>query len=273
MRIVAISSLGPGHRYVLQQLNSVFPITAVIQPTLAPVRKPRSRAAKIARLLFHPLKVASGRWNDWWKDRRETRDQHEVEAALFPGSETSWDLPQHPIRRDQLHSPETLALIDRYQPDLIVTAGCPLLRPELFDRPRFGTINLHWGISPAYAGEDTLFWPLYRHDLQNMGVTLHRIDETIDGGPCLRQGRMRCENGDTEVSSTIRAARLAAPLLIEIVSEMAAGRPSEGTKPTGPGKLYRRRDRRWYHDVKFWWNHSRARSTVSKSGTSVRSAP
>lgn len=273
MRIIAISSLGPEHRYVLQQLHAVFPITAVIQPTMAPARKRRSRAAKIPRLLLHPVKVASGRWNDWWKERRETREHHALEAALFPSSDAPWDLPKHPIRRDQLHSPETLALIDSYQPDLIVTAGCPLLRPELFDRPRFGTINLHWGISPAYAGEDTLFWPLYRHDLENMGVTLHRIDETIDGGPCLRQGRLHCESGDTEVSSTIRAARMAAPLLIEIVSEMAAGRPSEGTKPAGAGQLYRRRDRRWYHDLAFWWSQRRTQFIRSTSGTSMRSAP
>lgn len=55
-----------------------------------------------------------------------------------------------------------------------------ILRPARFRSPHL--YNLHFSKLPAYRGVATSVWPLIQQETES-GVTIHRIDESIDTGP------------------------------------------------------------------------------------------
>ncbi len=91
------------------------------------------------------------------------------------------------INSDEINSQKTVELIRKVEPDYLFVCGAPLLKKEIFDIPRFGTVNLHFGISPDYRGHHTLLFPYLEEDYQKLGATLHFIDAGVDTGEILAQ--------------------------------------------------------------------------------------
>ena len=44
-------------------------------------------------------------------------------------------------------------------------------------------LNVHRGIASEYRGLDSEFWAIYHNDFNNIGVTIHKVDEHLDTGP------------------------------------------------------------------------------------------
>ena len=70
--------------------------------------------------------------------------------------------------------------------DIAISFGTGLLKPHLFNTPKMGTINVHRGIASKYRGLDSDLWAIYNKDIDNIGVTLHYVDEKLDTGNILR---------------------------------------------------------------------------------------
>jgi hypothetical protein len=68
-------------------------------------------------------------------------------------------------------------------PDLTVARCKWLLKSNVYEIPRFGTFVLHPGICPQYRNSHGCFWALACNDLENVGLTLLRVDDGIDTGP------------------------------------------------------------------------------------------
>ncbi len=86
-----------------------------------------------------------------------------------------------------IHSADVLARIRELDADLGVIYGGPILRPELFGIPRFGTLGIHHGTLPAYRGKKTTFWALFNGE-PTAGVTIQRVNAGIDTGELVRYG-------------------------------------------------------------------------------------
>ncbi len=77
--------------------------------------------------------------------------------------------------------------LETQKADLIITYKVPFLLPrEIFDKPRYGTINVHPSLLPQYRGANPWFW-IYYYMESKSGVTIHRIDEYEDHGDILAQ--------------------------------------------------------------------------------------
>jgi methionyl-tRNA formyltransferase len=82
---------------------------------------------------------------------------------------------------------ELISFIKKTKPDLIlVFSSSRLLSKDVYELPRFGTINLHPSILPKYRGPFPEFWHYYNMDLE-AGVTVHFIDSGVDTGDILLQ--------------------------------------------------------------------------------------
>ncbi len=82
------------------------------------------------------------------------------------------------------------AWISDLNPDLIVVYSMSsLLKPELFEIPKMGTINVHGSFLPDYRGPKPCFWQYYDLELKP-GVTVHYIDEGEDTGDIILQERV-----------------------------------------------------------------------------------
>jgi methionyl-tRNA formyltransferase len=81
------------------------------------------------------------------------------------------------------NTPDALETIRHFAPDLILTIRYgAILKPPVIAIPKFGVLNLHSGMLPAYRGVLATFRALMNGDTE-IGCTLHRIsDITIDTG-------------------------------------------------------------------------------------------
>ena len=87
-------------------------------------------------------------------------------------------------------------ILNKYEPDLVVLAGFMRILSELFvNKYQNKLINIHPSLLPKYKGLDT-----HRKVLENQddyhGVTVHFVDNTLDGGPILAQRRTLVETQD-----------------------------------------------------------------------------
>ena len=87
-------------------------------------------------------------------------------------------------------------ILDKYEPDLVVLAGFMRILSELFvNKYKNKLINIHPSLLPKYKGLDTHRKVLENHDDYH-GVTVHFVDNTLDGGPILAQSRTLVETQD-----------------------------------------------------------------------------
>lgn len=99
-------------------------------------------------------------------------------------------------------SMEFLKLVDSYQVDLIVLAGCLMIIPEnLVKKYRNRIINIHPSLLPSFCGDG--YYGLKVHEaalargVKVTGATVHFVDEGTDTGPIILQKAVMVEEGDT----------------------------------------------------------------------------
>lgn len=95
-----------------------------------------------------------------------------------------------------------LGLIDSYQVDLVVLAGCLLILPENIVRSYHNRIiNIHPSLIPSFCGDG--YYGLKVHEavlargVKVTGATVHFVDEGTDTGPIILQKAVLVEEGDT----------------------------------------------------------------------------
>jgi phosphoribosylglycinamide formyltransferase-1 len=89
------------------------------------------------------------------------------------------------------------AVIDEYQPELIVLAGfMRILSPWFVQHYEGKVLNIHPALLPKYPGLNTHQRALDAGDEWH-GSTVHFVTEELDGGPRILAGRLRVVPGET----------------------------------------------------------------------------
>ena len=84
----------------------------------------------------------------------------------------------------ETNGPTTQQLFREAQADLGLSLGNGYIRPQVYEIPRLGMINIHWELLPEYQGAAGVIWPIYEGKTET-GFTIHQIDRRIDNGPIL----------------------------------------------------------------------------------------
>ena len=141
---------------------------------------------------------------------------------------------------------EIAAELKALAPDLaVVVAYGRLLKRDVLEVPRLGTMNVHFSLLPQYRGAAPVQWSLARGEART-GVTLFWLDEGMDTGPI--QSALETEIGLEEDASSLlsRLTGLGVELLDKTLAELQAGkivrRSQEGAASLAP--LIRREDAR-----------------------------
>lgn len=102
----------------------------------------------------------------------------------------------------ELFEEALLQLLDRYQVDLVVLAGCLLILPESVVRSyKNRIINIHPSLIPAFCGDG--YYGLKVHEavlargVKVTGASVHFVDEGTDTGPIILQKAVMTEDDDT----------------------------------------------------------------------------
>lgn len=246
VRIVVLSSCDAVDVFLIQALRSRFDGVQVWRPVW--VQLPRAERRSLwSRISAAKLAArVRGAVRTW----RTGRISLETSRLLF-GTDEPPSVPDcDPVRAHEINGRETADRLRTIDPDFLVLSGAPLLEEAIFTIPKIATLNVHYGIAPDYRGEDTIFWPLYRGDYENIGVTLHQVDERIDTGRILAAGYPALERGDTESTLTAKCARLAAELMVELLEDGRC-RPTSGAEQESRGQLCLKRHRKVWRDIHY----------------------
>ncbi len=136
-----------------------------------------------------------------------------------------------------IHADLVLNAVRDSSPDLGLIYGSPILKPSLFELPKWGTLGIHHGKMPEYRGKKTTFWALYNNE-PAAGVTIQRVNAGLDTGQIVRQGEVAAINRSLRsVWRDVEA--LGHELYMGAILDVAGGLTSFGTGTAPRGALYR----------------------------------
>ncbi|MBW7909384.1 MAG: methionyl-tRNA formyltransferase [Kiritimatiellae bacterium] len=109
------------------------------------------------------------------------------------------------------------------RPDLaVVTAYGQYLPKAILAVPRFGFINIHPSLLPAYRGAAPMQWAI-ADGLAETGVTIQQVVSRMDAGPVLAQQTAPLLASETLVDVEPRLAAIGAAMLLDVIAQIEQG--------------------------------------------------
>ena len=108
--------------------------------------------------------------------------------------------------------------------DLVVLAGyMRVVKAPLLETFSGAMINIHPSLLPAFPGLKA--WEqAWRAGVKETGCTVHWVNEVVDGGSVIRQGRVEVRPGESAEELHQRIQAVEHRLLPEVVGDLAAGK-------------------------------------------------
>ena len=143
----------------------------------------------------------------------------------------------------RVRDPDFINQLHQLGPELIAVAAFGQLLPgEILNLPRYGCINVHASLLPAYRGAAPIHRAVINGE-QETGVTIMEMDAGLDTGAMLLQAKIAIGPEDTVGLVHDRLAALGGKLLAETVKLLQAGRlkpvPQDDTKSSYAAMLRR----------------------------------
>lgn len=146
---------------------------------------------------------------------RALRPSPVAEAAAAHGIEV--------LRPTKPSDPDFMDRLRQIAPDCIpIVAYGALIRREALDIPRFGWINLHFSVLPAWRGAAPVQRAIMAGD-EVTGATVFSLVEELDAGPVLGSITERIREDDTSAELLARLADWGSKLLVDVVDHIEAG--------------------------------------------------
>ena len=122
-----------------------------------------------------------------------------------------------------LKKAENQTALAAYQPDLLIVAAFGQILPQaVLDLPRYGTLNIHASLLPAYRGSSPISAAILQGESET-GVTIMLLDAGIDTGPMLLKRAIPLAGDETTASLTPKLAELGAATLLEALPRWIQG--------------------------------------------------
>ena len=99
-------------------------------------------------------------------------------------------------------------ILKSYNPDIFVTASYgQIIKKNILDIPKYGTINVHASILPKYRGPAPIQWAIMNGE-KKTGITIMKTDIGCDTGDIYFSREIQIENEDTSTSVFNKLATL-----------------------------------------------------------------
>lgn len=119
--------------------------------------------------------------------------------------------------------PDFMDRLRAIAPDCIpIVAYGALIRREALDIPKFGWINLHFSVLPAWRGAAPVQRAIMAGD-EVTGATVFSLVEELDAGPVLGSITERIREDDTTAELLARLADWGSKLLVDVVDHIEDG--------------------------------------------------
>ncbi len=113
--------------------------------------------------------------------------------------------------------------LERIAPDVIVVVAFGQILPErILNIPKFGCINVHASLLPAYRGAAPIQWAVI-DGLAESGVTTMYMEKGLDTGDIIEQSHLILSEDETGGSLFERLAKEGANVLLSTLEKLEAG--------------------------------------------------
>lgn len=171
---------------VLEKLNSVYPVSAVVTG----LDKPVGRGYNLAP---SPLKVKA------------------IELGI-------------PVLQYSKVSREGLDDIRALEPDVVVTAAFGQILSDAFLAiPKFAVLNVHASLLPKYRGSSPIQWSIINGD-EKTGITIMKTVKAVDAGDVLLEKEIEIGKKETAGELFDRLAILGGEAIVEAISLVESGK-------------------------------------------------
>jgi len=118
---------------------------------------------------------------------------------------------------------ELLDCVETRNPELLITVAYGhILKNEVLNKPKFGSINLHYSMLPSYRGAAPVQWAILNGD-EITGVTVFKLDAGMDTGPIYVQKEMAIAPNDSTVELLSKLNSLGVDLIAETLKMIDNG--------------------------------------------------
>lgn len=167
------------------------------------------------------------------------RHQERTKGTMFPIPLSNYDAHFIPCFFMSNHSSqETIALVKTRQIDLLINAGTTnILKTEITNAPQIGVINCHPGLLPKFRGCTCVEWAVFLDE--QVGNTVHFINEKIDGGPIILKEVITFRKQDNYADVRVKVYKYGFALLAEGIKKVIQeGLTPENLTPQPPGRHF-----------------------------------
>lgn len=143
------------------------------------------------------------------------------------------------INVDSVNSAACREALKALAPDAVMVVGTRIIDKTTLNCISAPFINYHPGITPKYRGMNGAYWTLASGDQDNLGITMHLVDENVDTGDVLYQERVTMPPGNNITTYHHYLAVKARPLSLKAIKDAIDGTLSPANTDL-PSK-------QWYH--------------------------
>ncbi len=118
------------------------------------------------------------------------------------------------LQPDFLRGDKVIAELKNFEADLfVVIAYGKILPAEILSLPKIFCLNVHGSLLPKYRGAAPINWAIINGDHQT-GVTVMKLNETMDAGDIINQQPVAINEDDTAISLRAKMAQVGVELLL-----------------------------------------------------------
>jgi len=145
------------------------------------------------------------------------------EISMSAVKQKALELNLSVFQPEKIRKPEVIEEIRQLNPDVIVVVAFGQLLPkELLEIPKYGSVNVHASLLPAYRGAAPIQWAVI-DGLKKTGVTTMAMDAGLDTGDILMQKELVLDKKETGGSLFDRLSIIGADLLVETLTALENG--------------------------------------------------
>lgn len=123
----------------------------------------------------------------------------------------------------KIKEPEALAELKKYPADVFVIAAFgQFLSEEILHMPKYGCINIHASLLPAYRGAAPIQWVIINGE-KKTGVTIMQMAKGIDTGDMLLKKEVLIDEKETGESLHDKLSAAGAELIVEALPKLERG--------------------------------------------------
>ena len=140
----------------------------------------------------------------------------------------------------KVRDPEFIQVMKELNPDVIVVVAFGQIIPkEILYMPKYGCINVHASLLPAYRGAAPIQWAVINGDKVS-GVTTMQMNEGLDTGDMIMKTEVPLAEDETGGSLHDKLAKAGAKLCVETLKALedkTATWETQGESPTAYAKM------------------------------------